>query len=141
VCAPMARIVLQHRVAWPDVDLVQIVYFARFLSYFELAELEWVRRQGMSYLELLERLGIWMPRVAAHCNYHAPARLDDVLTVEMKLDRLGQTSFTLGYEVFRASDRELLADGYTVIATVSRQNWKPMPVPEGLKEMLRLLKD
>lgn len=137
----MARVVVTHRVPWPDIDLVGIVYFARFLSYFEMAELEWVRRQGLTYLQLLERLGIWMPRVASHCNYHAPGRLDDLLAIELKLDRLGQTSFTLGGEAYRLPDRLLLADGYTVIATVSRENWKPVPVPETLQQMLRLLRD
>jgi acyl-CoA thioester hydrolase len=132
----MACFVIEHRVGWADVDMVGIVYFPRFLTFFELAELEWVRSHGFGYREYLDRLGVWLPRVAAHCNYHAPARLDDTMAVEMKVDRLGRTSFTFGFEVFRLPGRTLLADGYIVIASVSRGEFKPVRLPEALVDML-----
>jgi acyl-CoA thioester hydrolase len=135
------RFVASYRVGWPDVDLARIVYFARFFSYFEHAELEWVRSLGFKYVEWLEHLGVWLPRVAAHCDYRAPGQLDDELSIEMRLERLGGTSFTFAYEVYRGPERERLADGYTVIATVSRENFRPVRVPETLRGMLERLAD
>ncbi|MFQ5790648.1 MAG: acyl-CoA thioesterase, partial [Acidobacteriota bacterium] len=125
-----------HRVPWADIDLAGIVYYPRFLSYFEMAELEWVRSQGVAYQTLLKELGIWMPRVAAHCNYHAPARLADLIAIEMKLRRLGRTSFTLGYDAYLLPVRRHLADGFIVIATVSRSSFKPVQIPRRLRKML-----
>jgi acyl-CoA thioester hydrolase len=136
----MARFKLEHRVPWRDVDLAAVVNYPRFLSYFEMAELEWVRSHGHKYLELLEKLGIWLPRVAAHCNFRAPAHLADLLSIEIGLDRLGGSSATLGYEIYRLPERELIVDGYVVMAAVSRDRFKPVPLPGKLKELLETLK-
>lgn len=132
----MAAFVIEQRVAWSDVDLARIVYFPRFFTYFENAELEWIRQQGLSYEELLTELGVWMPRVAASCNYRAPARLADLLVIEMRLDRLGKTSFTLGFDAYRLPERTAVADGSITIATVGRESFRPTAVPGGLVRLL-----
>ena len=136
----MARFKLEHRVPWRDVDLAAVVNYPRFFSYFEMTEVEWVRAQGKDYLGFLDEMNVWLPRAAAHCNYRAPARFGDLLSIEMGLDRLGRASFTFGYEVFRLPERKLVADGHVVVAPVSRENFKSLPLPEKLKEMLQTLK-
>lgn len=136
----MAPFVYQHRVRWRDVDLAGIVHFAHFVSYFEVAEHEWIRSYGTEYGEFLEKLSICMPRVSVHCDFHAPARLDDLLSIEVKLERMGNTSFTLGFDTVRDSDGEHVAEGSFVIATVSRTSFKPIRVPERVREMLEALK-
>jgi len=130
------RFVVEHRIPWPDVDLARMVYFPRYFSYFEMAELEWIRTQGHSYESFLETLDIWMPRVSVQANYHAPARLADLLSIEMFVAALGRTSYTFGYEAFRLPERTLLADGTITIVTVSRNDFKPVPVPEALRGLL-----
>jgi acyl-CoA thioester hydrolase len=135
----MGAFVMEQRVAWSDVDLAKIVYFPRYFSYFENAELEWIRQKGLSYETLLEELGVWMPRVAASCNFRAPAKLADLIAVEMRLDRMGKTSFTLGFDAFRLPERTPVADGSITIATVGRESFRPTPVPEGLARLLQEL--
>jgi len=137
----MARFKLEHRVPWRDVDLAGVVNYPRFLSYFEMAELEWVRSRGKDYLGLLEEMHIWLPRAAAHCNFRAPAHLGDLLSIEIGLDRLGRSSATVGYQIYRLPERQLLVDGYVVMASVSRDSFESVPLPEKLKELLQTLKD
>ncbi len=132
----MKPFTLEHRIPWADVDLAKIVYFPRFFSYFEMAELEWFRRQGLSYEQMLEELDVWMPRVAAHCNYRAPARLAELVSIEMVVKRLGRTSYTFGFDVFRLPERIHLVDGYITIATVSRDAFRATPIPEKLLSYL-----
>ena len=135
----MTTFSIEHRVPWADVDLAKIVYFPRFFSYFEMAELEWYRTRGLRYEDVLEGLGIWMPRVSAHCNYRSPARLADLLTIEMKVARIGRTSYTYGFDAIRLPERTHLADGEIVIATVDRETFRPTPVPEKLVNHLKPL--
>ncbi len=132
----MKPFTIEHRVPWADVDLAQIVYFPRYFSYFEMAELEWYRHQGLSYEVLLEEMDVWMPRVAAHCNYRAPARLAELLSVEMHLQRFGRTSYTFGFNAYRLPERTHLADGHITIATVGRESFRPTPVPPKLASLL-----
>lgn len=133
----MKPFAIEHRVPWSDVDLAKIVYFPRYFSYFEMAELEWYRTQSLAYDELLEGLGVWMPRVAAHCNYRAPARLAELLSIEMHLERLGRTSYTYGFNAYRLPERTHLVDGYVAIATVGRDSFRPTPIPDDLVQLLR----
>ena len=135
----MVPFAIQHRVPWADVDLAKIVYFPRYFSYFEMAELEWHRSQGVTYEDMLEGLGIWMPRVAAQCNYRAPARLAELLSIEIHLARLGRTSYTFGYDAFRLPGRTHLADGQVTIVTVGRDTFRPTPVPLELATRLKTL--
>ena len=128
----MSPFTIEHRVPWSDVDLAKIVYFPRFFTYFEMAELEWYRHKGLAYEELLEGLDVWMPRVAAHCNYRAPARLAQLLAIEMHVSKLGRTSYTFGFDVYRLPERTHLVDGTITIATVSRDAFRPVPVPKKL---------
>lgn len=130
---------IEHRIPWADVDLAKIVYFPRYFSYFEMAELEWYRVQDFVYENVLEDLGIWMPRVAAHCNYRAPARLAELISIEMHLERLGRTSYTYGFNGYRLPERTHLVDGYITIATVDRASFRPKPVPEKLVSLLEKL--
>lgn len=130
---------IEHRVPWPDVDLVGVVYFARFLSYFEMAEVEWMRSQEIDYERLLDKEKIWMPRVSAHCDYKSPAKFGDLLSIEMKLGRLGRSSFKLDYKAYRLPERTHLADGYIVAAAVSQSNFKAVPLPGELREALQTM--
>jgi YbgC/YbaW family acyl-CoA thioester hydrolase len=137
--SPMGAFIIEQRVAWSDVDLAGIVYFPRYFTYFENAELEWFRRQGLTYEGFLEEIGVWMPRVACHSNFRAPAKLAELLSIEMCLDRLGRTSFTFGFDAFRLPERTPIADGYIVVATVERETFRPAPVPERLVKLLSTL--
>ena len=134
-----APFTFEHRIPWSDVDLAKIVYFPRYFSYFEMAELEWVRKQGLSYEALLEELEIWLPRVAAHCNYRARARFAELITVEMRSERIGRTSFTYRFDAYRLPERTHLVDGYITIATVSRESFEPIPIPDQLVRLLEEL--
>jgi YbgC/YbaW family acyl-CoA thioester hydrolase len=127
---------IEHRIPWSDVDLARIVYFPRYFSYFEMAELEWYRTQGLVYEDVLEGLGIWMPRVGAHCNYRAPAHLAELLSIEMHLERLGRTSYTFGFNAYRLPERIHLADGHIAIVTVARESFRPVPIPAKLTSLL-----
>lgn len=130
---------IEHRIPWSDVDLAKIVYFPRYFSYFEMAELEWIRQRGLSYEGLLQDLGVWLPRVAAHCNYRAPARLAELIAIEMRRQSVGRTSFTYRFDAYRLPDRTHLVDGYVTIATVSRGSFESTPIPDRLVHMLEEL--
>jgi YbgC/YbaW family acyl-CoA thioester hydrolase len=136
----MSRFIHQHRVTWPEVDIAGVVYFVHFLSYCEAAEVAWVRSHGLEYGEMLEKFGICMPRVSIQCDYHAPARLDDLLSIELSLHRLGNTSFTLAFKIVSAPAGVAVAGGRFIIATVCRSTFEAIRVPDELRDMLEELK-
>ena len=104
----------QIRVIYGDTDQMGVVYYANYLRFFEAGRTEFLRAKGLRYREIEERLRIQLPVTEAGVSYRAPARYDDLLTVETTLDDVRRVSARFGYRVHR--DGELLATGHTVHA-------------------------
>lgn len=113
--APTGSSRVTVRVRFCETDLMGIVHHASYLAYFELARVEWLRRRGVTYAEWAAQ-GLHLPVVEATLRYRAPARFDDLLTVEVTLDELRSASLRFGYRVLRRD--EVLVEGMTRLACV-----------------------
>ncbi len=123
------------RVIYGDTDQMGVVYYANYFRYFELSRSEYFRARGGNYTEV-ERQGFGLPVVAAHCDYRAPARYDDVLLVDVHLAELRRASLRFEYEVTREVDGARLATGHTVHACVGPTG-RPVGLPASITALLR----
>jgi len=123
----------QIRVIYGDTDQMGIVYYANYLRFFEAGRTEFLRAKGLRYREIEERLRIQLPVSEASVSYRAPARYDDLLTVETSLEEARRVSARFGYRVHR--DGELLATGHTVHACVG-EDGRVVRMPAELLEAL-----
>ncbi len=103
------------RVPYAHTDQMRVVYYANYLVYFEMARAAMMREIGLPYGDL-ERRGVILPVIEAHCVYKAPARFDDELTVASRCALAGPR-LRVDYDLARGDD--ILATGYTVHACVS----------------------
>jgi acyl-CoA thioester hydrolase len=121
-----------RRVEFCETDMAGIVHFSNFYRWMEQTEHEFYRSQGLTIVHRQddgETFG-W-PRVQAHCRFHSPARYDDVLNIELRLQRIGVKSLTWE-SVFRIGER-LVATGTmkTVCCVVRPGNaLESVPIPE-----------
>ena len=122
---------IEIRVLYADVDQMSCVYHANYLKYFEQARTELLRKSGWVYRDL-EAAGTFFVVTKAVCNYHSPARYDDLLTVTATLGRVTLARIDHHYELRRKDESKLLASGQTTLACVDRQG-QVIPMPEGLK--------
>ena len=123
---------VEIRVRFGETDLMGIVHHASYLSYFEAARVAWLRRRGVTYKTWTER-GWHLPVVEAHLRYRAPAKFEDVLTVEVELSEMRSHSLRFTYKVTR--DGELLAEGETRLACVDA-NHELLQMPDALAVVL-----
>ncbi len=72
--------------------------------------------------------------VASSCEYRASASFPEPLRVGIRVGRLGRTSITWETGILRASDDEVLASGTFVHVFVGRDDRRPTPIPEALRE-------
>jgi acyl-CoA thioester hydrolase len=112
-----ARSVVRVRVRFDETDLMGIVHHASYLSYMEIARVEWLRRRGVTYGEWTKR-GRHLPVVEISVRYRAPAHFDDELDVETSLAEVRAASVRFDYRLIRASDQVLCAEGWTRLAHV-----------------------
>jgi acyl-CoA thioester hydrolase len=120
-------------VPYAHIDAMGIVYYANYLVYFEMARASLLREVGIPYLEM-EKSGVMLPVVEAHCEYKASARYDDELVIHSTCLPFKGPRLRIEYEVRRGG--ELLATGHTHHVCMSPAGKVLKPTPE-----LRLLCD
>ena len=125
--------VTQIRVRYKDTDTMSVVYYGNYLTYFEVARVEYLRERRLPMSVVDKR--IHMPVVEAFVKYVKPARLDDLLEVSSRVSERKRASFTFSYEI-RNEARELVATGFTRHACWDPSTAKMIPLPDWLKEIM-----
>ena len=133
----MSRYRIEEYVRWEDIDAAGIINYQAYLRFFALAEAELLRSAGLSYSFLFDVLGIWLPRVRVECNFFAPVKLDELLTVEAYFSKIGRSSVHLDFEVQRREQPEApVASGRYVLVCVRQGDFAPVPVPAEVRERI-----
>ena len=122
------------RVYYRDVDQMGIVYYTRYLEYFEADRTELLRSIGLD-VTTIEQMGYFLPVISCHCDYKKSAKFDDELEVVTKINELPRSSMKIEYEIFN-TDEKLLVTGYTVHSFIN-SNGKAVKPPKLLIEKLR----
>jgi len=126
----------RERVRWSDCDPLGIIFYGAYVRLLEAAEHECFRACGLPYDELRVRNGIWMPRKAFRIEFHAPAQMDELVTVRTWFSRVGTTALTLRFEVARADDQAPRASAELTIVSVDRETMAKRPIPAFVKSAI-----
>ena len=106
-----------------------IVYYAKYLEYFEVARTEMLRAMGLPYLQIEEK-GFELPVASASIKYFKGAAYDDELLITANLTPKLSPRVEIQYEVRRASDAELIVEGETTLVFVDGKTGKPARAPQ-----------
>lgn len=126
------------RVYYEDTDAGGVVYYANYLKFTERARTEWLRAAGIQSSKLAEETGVYIVVRHVEADYRAPARLDDLLTVETSLIDLGKASFTMQQNVTRGG---LLLVATKVVLACMGTDGKAARMPQILRDKLEGLTD
>jgi acyl-CoA thioester hydrolase len=119
------------RVRFEETDTMGVVYYAKFLVWFEVGRMSLLRDVGLPYKDWSAK-EIGFPVVRVRADYHAPARFDDEILVKTRVSRMGNTSLTFENEVYKQPKRELLCTGHTIHVLVGGDG-KPVRIPDELR--------
>jgi acyl-CoA thioester hydrolase len=122
------------RVWFSDTDAQGIVYYGRYLPYFDHARVEYHRHLGMSGVG---RDGFEFVMRASTVEYHAPARFDDLLEVFVRLQRIGRTSATYECAAHLMEDDTLLVTAAQTLVLVDLDERRACPIPEDFRAAMR----
>ena len=128
---PPFRYAAYTRVAFSDTDAQGVVYYGRYMPYFDLARTEYHRHLGH-----LDLRGEFAMRASA-VEYHAPARFDDLLEIYVRVERVGTTSVTYDYAAYRidegAADDPLMATAKQAVVLIDLEGRRPQPIPDAFR--------
>ena len=121
----------QVRVYYEDVDVGGVVYYANYLRFFERARSEWLRSLGVNQERLAVVEGVGFVVARAEVDFKIGARLDDLLSVTVKMAEQKKTYLWLEQEA-RLVDGRLCAAARIQAACVRHKDMRPQPLPESL---------
>ena len=123
------------RVRYAETDQMGIVHHANYLIWFEAGRSDICRAKGFSYKDMEEEENALMVVAETYCRYKSPAYYEDILTVRTKVGEIRSRSLRFFYEIYRASDDALIAEGET-LHLVTDQDKKVRRMPEAYKNRL-----
>jgi len=131
---PPFKFAAYTRVGFSDTDAQGIVYYGRYLPYFDLARVEYHRHLEMLKLEQGEHEFVMR---ACTMEYFAPARFDDALEVFVRLSRIGRTSATYECAAYRVQDDLLMVTAGQTLVLVDLDERRAAPIPAAYRERVR----
>jgi len=120
------------RVWFSDTDAQGVVYYGRYLPYFDHARTEYHRHLGRG----LDDNGREFVMRASTIDYHAPARFDDLLEIFVRMERIGRTSVTYDHAAYRLADDVLMVTAKQTLVLIDVEQRRPVEIPESYRALV-----
>lgn len=109
------------RVRYAETDQMGVVYHSNHLIWFEVGRVELMRQMGFLYRDMERDDGRFIAVAEARCRYRAPVFYDEEVVVRTRLKSVRESVVVFTYELVRADDGKLLAEGETVHVVTDSQ--------------------
>jgi acyl-CoA thioester hydrolase len=121
------------RVGFSETDAQGVVYYGRYLPYFDLARTEYQRR-----MTRLDAPGCELVLRSQTVEYHAPARFDDLLEVFVRVARVGRSSLTWELAAYKllGDDDQLMTTASQTQVLIDRATRVPQPIPDPFRDSI-----
>jgi len=121
------------RVWFSDTDAQGVVYYGRYLPYFDFARVEYHRHLGLVGLGVGAQEFVMR---ASNVSYEAPARFDDLLEVFIRTRRIGRSSVVQDLRAYRVEDDLLMCTAEQTVVLIDVATRQPLAVPEDFRRAI-----
>jgi 4-hydroxybenzoyl-CoA thioesterase len=125
------------KIRFGDIDHAGIVYYPRFLHYFHVALEEFFGQElGVDYPTLIDMHHIGLPTVHLETDFSKSLRYGDAIEVEVSVLKIGKSSITFGYRVFKQDEDQPSILGHNVTVCLDMGTFKKKDIPDWLRQRL-----
>jgi acyl-CoA thioester hydrolase len=126
----------QKRVRYGETDQMGYLYYGNYAQYYEIGRVEMLRSLGITYKNLEEDYGTFMPVLHLECRYVRPARYDDLLTIETTLRKLPTKDIVFIMEI-RNEAGKIVNGGRVRLCFLDKHTEKAVNAPAVLLNVLK----
>ncbi len=123
------------RVRYAETDQMGIAHNENYPIWFEVGRGEFCRSRGFSYKQMEDDAGALMVVAESYIRYKSPAFYEDILIIRTKVGEVRSRSIAFVYQVYRASDDMLIAEGETLHLVTDRER-KVRTLPDIYRSLL-----
>ena len=131
---PPFKFSARTRVGFSDTDAQGVVYYGRYLPFFDLARVEYHRHLGLLGRAMREEQFVMR---ASSVEYFAPAQFDDLIEIFIRLRKIGRTSATYECAAYRGDDDVLMVTATQTLVLVDLEERRARPIPDWYRETIR----
>jgi 4-hydroxybenzoyl-CoA thioesterase len=125
------------KIRFGDIDRAGIVYYPRFMHYFHVALEEFFSSElGIEYHTVVDTHRIGLPTVHLESDFSRPFSYGDNIEVEVRILKIGRTSITFGYRVFKAGEGDPRIVGHNITVCLDMDNFQKMEFPAWFRQLL-----
>lgn len=117
-----------------DVDAAGVLFFANQFRLVHDAYEAMLETRGLPLGEWLKNAPFFLPVVHASTDYKMPLRVGDAITIKLRLESKGNTSITLGHDIYKNSS-QLAGTGKTVHVSIDRNTGQKIPLPKEIQKL------
>ena len=130
------------RIYYEDTDAGGVVYYANYLKFLERCRTEWLREIGHDQADLLRDPGIAFVVRSVSLEYLKPARLDELLSVSLEVEKIARSQIFFRQHIRRLNTEgswDELINGKIQIVCVNAAEMKITSIPNPLRTKLEAL--
>jgi len=118
----------------PETDAMGVVFHGNYFTYLEVGRVDYLMNLGLTEGNRPIR-DFDNVVVSAHLDFRSPARLHDVLKIEVRVAEIRTASLRFEFRIRNRRRNVLVAEGYTVHCAIG-EDFKPQPVPTSFREVI-----
>ncbi len=119
-----------------ECDAQGIVFNGSYMGFLEVGQSEYFRHLGFSIYRLAQQGYFDTAVVKTLIEFKAPARVDDLLDLFVRVSHIGNTSYTMDMEIYPEASDQLLTVVQAVYVGYLADSGKTRPVPGDIRELL-----
>jgi len=132
------------RIYYEDTDAGGVVYYSNYLKFLERCRTEWLREIGHEQADLMRDPGIAFVVRSVSLEYLKPARLDEMLSVSLEVEKITKSQIFFRQHIRRANPEaangsDELINGKIQIVCVNAALMKITSIPSLLRTQLEAL--
>ena len=118
-----------------DTDMAGILYFPRQFRFVHDALEDFIESEGYSFEKMFKKDNFVFVIVHCEADYYSPLIVGDSINVHVAVEKIGTSSFTLIYEIYKA-DHTHTGTAKTIHVTLEKTSRNKIPIPNHLKKIL-----
>ncbi len=124
------------RIRWSECDAQGILLNAQYINLIEVAHAEYFRNLGVLIFDADSRRDFDLATVQANLQYLAPARVDEIIEIRIRVSDLGNSSLTLIAEIYAERGEQPLHRAELVYVNYDAAAGRSRPIPNRVRRLI-----
>lgn len=121
--------IAKNKVRMHDTDMAGILYFARQFRFVHDTFEDFIESEGLNLHQMFQEESNIFVIVHVEADYYHSLHVGDAIDIHLSVERIGNTSFTLSYKIFRSAKNELIGTAKTVHVCIDKETRAKSPIP------------